>query len=254
MQWAEEKAQLAEDMPQSDAQELLAKALREGRSGKPRNLTHALKAVKRALACGADPNAGHYNETCGVGGNGGCESAVFVAANLGRIHELRFMLAAGGGDPNVNSGKKVGYSNSGRRTPFYKACYRGHHDCLRVLTALGATPDHSIWRDCDRCKCPSDIPHSKGCRCVQCMPERPENYDPYHHGNTDDEADAIPQAALDADEVAACEAIDQAMSRAGDDGVGGFAAQMELLDAEQAAGGGGGDDESGGGGGGGGDD
>ena len=39
-------------------------------------------------------------------------------------------------------------------TPFNWACYKGNHDCVRVLSALGAQPDHFG----SMCRCPDDIP------------------------------------------------------------------------------------------------
>ena len=86
-------------------------------------------------------------------------TAVLVAANNGNVRELRFLLAAAGADPNkVGCRTRFPSSSSGKRTPScYYACVNHHHDCVRVLLALGATPDHSTWTNSDKCTCPRDI-------------------------------------------------------------------------------------------------
>ena len=113
--------------------------------------------VQRALVHGADPNqkAFYYDGTMG-----GKYTAVIVAAEKGKLHVLRFLLAAAGADPNIDAGScwdggysSSGKSSSGKCTPCFLACIYHHHDCVRVLLALGAAPDHST----SSCKCPGDI-------------------------------------------------------------------------------------------------
>ena len=72
-------------------------------------------------------------------------TAVYLAAGLGHAHVLRFLLAAAGGDPDRDDGEGTPYSN---------ACSEHHHDCVRVLHALGAAPDHDKSGECT---CPPDI-------------------------------------------------------------------------------------------------
>ena len=121
-----------------------------------------LDRCKRAVAGGADPNAREHKHDNGaiVGGRlGGSDTAVIVAAHNGRAHVLRFLLAAAGGDPDRDAGDDSdGNSSSGKWTPGYFACSNHHHDCVRVLQALGAAPDHSTvdWDD-SKCTCPPDI-------------------------------------------------------------------------------------------------
>ena len=104
--------------------------------------------------------------TCKMGGK---STAVRVAADNGKLHVLRFLLAAAGADPNIDAGSGYSKSSSGKITPCYRACRFHHHDCVRVLLALGAAPDHSTWTNIDyKCTCPADIPHAQGCTCVQC--------------------------------------------------------------------------------------
>ena len=71
-----------------------------------------------------------------------------------------------GADPNRDSIRRDGifdgtsFSSSGKSMPCFWTCYRRHHDCARVLLALGATPDHSTemgsW-NAYKCTCPRDI-------------------------------------------------------------------------------------------------
>ena len=127
------------------AQALLGKACARGDLG----------AAKRAVAAGADPNQRAHKSD---GSMGGSFTAVLVAACNGNVRELRFLLAAAGADPNIDGGTSYGLSSSGRWTPCYEACFNHRHDCVRVLLALGATPDHSTWTDSwNKCKCPGDI-------------------------------------------------------------------------------------------------
>ena len=117
-----------------------------------------LDAVKRAVAAGADPNARVY-DCDGDMGYGGTYTAVMLAAFNGHVCELRFLLAAAGADPNIDDGSgSGGASSSGKNTPCWQACCRHRHDCVRVLLALGATPDHSLFLDEKwKCTCPGDI-------------------------------------------------------------------------------------------------
>ena len=119
--------------------------------------------VRRALVHGADPNQKAFSA---AGRMGGEDTAVLVAAD-GKLHVLRFLLAAAGADPNIDAGSN-GYSSSGKKTPCYTACFTHHHDCVRVLLALGAAPDHSTYTYDDKCTCPGDIAHAPGCGCAQC--------------------------------------------------------------------------------------
>ena len=116
-----------------------------------------------------DPNKRvHKYDDGTMGGENSTSTAVHVAARNGNVRELRFLLAAAGADPNIDGGSNSG-SSSGKRTPCYGACSRHHHDCVRVLLALGATPDHSTRTgDGLKCTCPGDIAHASGCKCVQC--------------------------------------------------------------------------------------
>ena len=100
-----------------------------------------LTDARRALKQGADPNKRMMNWNL---------SAVHVAAQHGRTLVLLLLLSGGGADPNnVNA--------FGGTTPFNWACKNDHYDCVRVLLALGAHPDHH-WT----CKCPSDIAEGFG--------------------------------------------------------------------------------------------
>ena len=124
------------------AQALLGKACNEGN----------LDAVKRAVAAGADPNKRARYEGCGVQ-----STAALVAAYHGNVRELRFLLAAVDADPNRSDRSGLS-SSSGKDTPCFWACAHHHHDCVRVLLALGATPDHSMLTgDSKKCTCPGDI-------------------------------------------------------------------------------------------------
>ena len=80
-----------------------------------------------------------------------------VAASNGRAHVLRCLLAAAGGDPDRDRGSGRDYSSSGKFTPGFFACKRQHHDCVRVLQALGAAPDHCTGKYTGNCTCPPDI-------------------------------------------------------------------------------------------------
>ena len=132
------------------AQALLGKACLKG----------DLSAVKRAVAAGADPNKRAHRWD--NGGMGGDSTASYLAVRSGNVRELRFLLAAAGADPNRNNGYSNKHSRSGKNTPCYQACSSRHHDCVRVLLALGATPDHSAFGDYDgfKCTCPADIARS----------------------------------------------------------------------------------------------
>ena len=110
-----------------------------------------MAGVRRALAHGADPNQKAFK--WGDGTMGGKSTAVSVAARYGKLHVLRFLLAAAGADPNSNAGSWGG-SSSGMSTPCHIACLSHHHDCVRVLLALGAAPDHGTG---GICTCPGDI-------------------------------------------------------------------------------------------------
>ena len=108
-----------------------------------------LAGVQRALAHGADKDAkedGKY-------------TAVYWAARNNRLAVLRFLLCAAQADPNIDAGSSDGDSSSGRDTPCFAACERHHHDAVRVLIAMGATPDHSTWTINSRgkCTCPHNI-------------------------------------------------------------------------------------------------
>ena len=81
-----------------------------------------------------------------------------VSAFNGSIHVLRFLLAAASANPRLPVPvflRRPVESASGYFTPCYAACRRHRHDCVRVLLALGAAPDHSM-RD-GECTCPDDI-------------------------------------------------------------------------------------------------
>ena len=123
------------------------------------------------MAAGADPNQrAHMSD----GTMGGGYTAVAVAAMTGHVRELGFLLAAAGADPNIDNGPSYRGASSGRHTPCYEACRRHRHDCVRVLLALGATPDHSTWTDEGKCTCPGDIAHAcakQERKCVQCKEE-----------------------------------------------------------------------------------
>ena len=129
------------------AQALLGKACTEG----------DLTAVKRAIAAGADPDKRAHKYVYGSIASNGC-TAVVVAAYNGNVRELRFLLAATGADPNIDGGSSDGNSSSGKWTPCAWACANHDHDCVRVLLALGAAPDHSAYTDdSDECTCPGDL-------------------------------------------------------------------------------------------------
>ena len=144
--WAAEKAALPAALPggggKDAAQALLGKACAEGDLG----------AVKRAVAAGGDPNKRAHGCNSGTVG-GGRFTAVLVAAINGNVRELRFLLAAAGADPNLDNGNSGAKSSSGKHTPCFYACTYHRHDCVRVLLALGATPDHFKYG----CTCPGDI-------------------------------------------------------------------------------------------------
>ena len=138
-----------------------------------------LPGVQRALASGADPDrrvlnafgtsAGLDGEVLfGMGDGGRQDTAAIVAAFNGQARALRFVLVAGRADPNRDDGGFTRESSSGKRTPCYWACERQHHDCVRVLLALGARPDHSVGGGkhvlgrfnavgTNKCTCPRDI-------------------------------------------------------------------------------------------------
>ena len=122
------------------------------------------EAGARAAAGGADLDAQVFN--AGAGTVGGNYPAIYVAALKNRLRALRWLVAAGA-DPNADVGS-ADHSSSGRRTPCYVACLNRRHGAVRALVALGARPDHSTWTDSDKCTCPADIPHTPGCKCVQC--------------------------------------------------------------------------------------
>ena len=56
-------------------------------------------------------------------------------------------LAAARADPNIDAGAATYACASGRNTPCYWACYTHNHNCVRILRALGAAPNHRK-RDC----------------------------------------------------------------------------------------------------------
>ena len=169
--WVAEKAALPAKLRGGirAAQALLGKACWEGDLG----------AVKRAVAAGADPNAQVYNE--GKMNGTATYTAAATAAYKGNVRELRFLLVVTGADPNLDTGKAppkrdeltakdYNYgdgrsSSSGKDTPCFQACRRHRHKCVRVLLALGATPDHSretgYWNVSKGveavCTCPCDI-------------------------------------------------------------------------------------------------
>ena len=74
-------------------------------------------------------------------------TAASLCALCGSVKVLRFVLAAAAADPDKLEGNKD--------TPFNWACYKRNHDCVRVLSLLGARPDHFSGATC---KCPDDIP------------------------------------------------------------------------------------------------
>ena len=102
-------------------------------------------------------------------GSGASYTAVSLAADRNNVRELRFLLAAAGADPNNDIGSSS-HSSSGKWTPCFEACFKHRHDCVRVLLALGATPDHSTsTSEFYKCTCPGDIAHACAERkCVQC--------------------------------------------------------------------------------------
>ena len=67
-------------------------------------------------------------------------------------------------DADSDAGSASDSSPSGMNTACYVACLTDRHDAVRILLALGAQADH-YW---DGCKCPKDIGHRPGCKCVQC--------------------------------------------------------------------------------------
>ena len=69
---------------------------------------------------------------------------------------------AAGAGPNIynfyNGRDSGAQSSSGMYTPCFSACCAHRHDCVRVLLALGGTPDHSTSTDSRyKCTCPGDI-------------------------------------------------------------------------------------------------
>ena len=120
-----------------------------------------LVGVRRACARGANPNARSFKESGALHRAGFC-TAVFVAARHGRVHVLRFLLAATGADADKDDGGSTGMaapSNSGKASPCWAACFRRRHDCVRVLLSLGAAPDHCTYAGgAYACSCPADVP------------------------------------------------------------------------------------------------
>ena len=164
--WDIEKLTLAKEPGGFEAaQALLARACMAG----------DLAGVKRAIASGAKPNARVFCKNKGkvVGPSKTKDryaaTAVHIAARHGKVHVARFLLTCCGVDPDLHDGRKgsANMATSRNYTPCYEACYYRHHDCVRVLIALGATPDHHKGA---YHTCPPDVPHPYlcGCPCAKC--------------------------------------------------------------------------------------
>ena len=123
-------------------------------------------AVARAVASDADVEAKVYE----CRDWSGKYTAVYLAARNNKLRALRCLIAAAGASPDAATGRRwrrcrePHSSPSGKRTACYTACVYRNHDAIRILLALGAQADH----DTNRCKCPKDIGHRTGCKCVQC--------------------------------------------------------------------------------------
>ena len=108
-------------MTEAEAQELLGTTTAAGN----------VEGMQRAEAAGADVRAAVYDS---YGSMGGPYTAAYVAAYHTNGGGLRFLVGAGGADPNA-----AGATGSGR-TPLIIACRDGHTDAATVLLALGADP------------------------------------------------------------------------------------------------------------------
>ena len=137
-----------------------------------------LDEIARALASGADINKKAYD--MGDGSLNFSRGAVPAVTALwlaaygpgdrlppNQMSVVRFLLCAGGADPNADLGDITGHSSSGRCTPCYRACVSRSFDAIRVLIACGARPDHCLddIHGVGACHCPGDIPHPDGCMC-----------------------------------------------------------------------------------------